>query len=833
MDDSIGTHPHEKELYYYVGDRRVRLFPHPRVFAVRLEQAARLKLETLSTEARHLLEEAQPVTFLPRDGLNVYRAKSGLKVVEVLRKEAGLAIVSPAFRRAPEGKDIVFVTSRLLAQFRPDLTAEKIAAALKRLSLRILEPLPYASPNGFLLEAAAGSDGLGALAAANTLVEEGLVVFAEPDLIQSRHWRDSPVLDPTVAAFLAQQWHLEAVGVIVAWKQTRGSPSIRIAVLDDGVDLLHPEFSAPVASGQSKVAAQFDFATGIADASPKTYVDSHGTACAGVAAASGAKAAGAAPGCRLIVARTPDYLGVSDEARMFEWAADSGADVISVSWGPLDGTGETFPLPSPTRLAIRYCLNNGRVGKGIPIFWAAGNGSESVSADEYASNPDVMAIAACTAAEAPAPYSDYGPEIFACAPSNGGVGEPAIFTTDRSGADGYNPGSAIRGDAQGDYTNSFGGTSAAAPLAAGIAALVLSINPTLTAAQVRDLLHNTADRIGDATAYDGTGHSNKLGYGRLNAAKAVEAARQAAPAEPGGPTILGPNSWSRTNGPPMFQVDPSPHPYYVVEVAIQPELFDSTNHGSERTEDSFYGSWSDSPFESSPTYTLQEAAWVRLRAADRLWYRVGSSASPTTYVDYTVSTADDQGNLARSISIVSGVGESPPSLGIARRTISDIARDGTAGSDFWWIEGPLHWNRGLGPPTFRLRLDPGAACKVEVADDLNRLESANGSGGRPKKAFFTSNWIGREDETGAPQARIQGYTLPLAAWEKLLGAQRLYYRLVISGGEIVAGPVFVMDLTGEAIPPKEGVGPMRTEETLWRMPRTNRKVMRRRSTRGS
>src|SRR2546423_15342917 len=87
MNDSITTHLDEKEIYYYVGERRVRLFADPQVFAVRLEQGDRLQPEKLSQESKHLLEEAQPVAFLPRDGLNVYRSESGLHLTEELRRE--------------------------------------------------------------------------------------------------------------------------------------------------------------------------------------------------------------------------------------------------------------------------------------------------------------------------------------------------------------------------------------------------------------------------------------------------------------------------------------------------------------------------------------------------------------------------------------------------------------------------------------------------------------------------------------------------------------------------------------------------------------------------
>jgi subtilisin family serine protease len=832
MNDSITTYLDDKEIYYYVGKRRVRLFPDPQLFAVRLEQGNLLQPENLSEEAKRLLQAAQPVAFLPRDSLYVYRSESGLKFTEVLRWEAGIALALPAFGNTPEGGDVVFVTTRLLAQFRPELDAEMITSVLEKLGLSILEPLSYATPNGYLLEAVPGIDGLGALAAANTLVEEGLVVFAEPDLIQSRHWRDGPLPNPSFAAYLDQQWHLKAASVLDAWNDTQGSPSIRIAILDDGLDTQHQEFSAAVGSGQPKVAAQFDFATGTMDASPKTYLDNHGTACAGVAAAVGVEADGVAPGCRLIMARIPDYLGVSDEAKMFQWAADSGADVISSSWGPVAGTGATFPLPTPTKLAIRYCLNNGRVGKGIPIFWAAGNGSELVSQDGYASNPDVMAIAACTAAEGPASYSDFGPEIFACAPSNGGVGQPAIFTTDRRGSAGYNPGSAIDGDAQGDYTNSFGGTSAAAPLAAGIAALALSANPNLPASQVRELLRTTADRIGDPSAYDENGHNDRFGYGRLNAAKMVEAARQAATGQPGPPTILGPDAWSRIDTAPVFQVDPGPHLYYVVEVAIKPELFDVTHHGSERSADSFYGSWSDSPFQTNPTYTLSPAAWARLRSAERLWYRVGASASATGYVDYIVSTPDDQGEQAPSIKILSGAGVPPPSPGVERRTISDLARKATKESTRRWIEGPLRWDRRLGPPTFRIEPDPGAAYKLEVAADSQCFDISDNPDKLKDEASFTSDWLKRDGETGAPHLYFQAYTLPIKAWEALLGASQLYYRLTVQNGNTVTSPIFVMDLTGEVTPSmRDGEGPMRTDEALWRTSRKKSPVKRLRTKR--
>jgi subtilisin family serine protease len=114
-------------------------------------------------------------------------------------------------------------------------------------------------------------------------------------------------------------------------------------------------------------------------------------------------------------------------------------------------------------------------------------------------------------------YSQFGSELDFVAPSSGGPLNRRIFTTDLSGAEGYNP--------NGNYTGTFGGTSSATPLAAGIAGLVLSRNPNLTRKQVRQILGDTADKVGSAP-YNEKGRNNRYGFGRLNANKAVKAARE-------------------------------------------------------------------------------------------------------------------------------------------------------------------------------------------------------------------------------------------------------------------------------------------------------------------
>jgi subtilisin family serine protease len=128
--------------------------------------------------------------------------------------------------------------------------------------------------------------------------------------------------------------------------------------------------------------------------------------------------------------------------------------------------------------------------------------------------PQAIAIGASSDRDCRSGYSQFSPELDFVAPSSSGFLNREIFTTDLTGANGYNP--------NGNYTATFGGTSSATPLAAGIAGLVLSRNPNLTRKEVKQILRDTADKIGPAP-YDEKGRNNRYGFGRLNANKAVKA----------------------------------------------------------------------------------------------------------------------------------------------------------------------------------------------------------------------------------------------------------------------------------------------------------------------
>jgi subtilisin-like proprotein convertase family protein len=229
------------------------------------------------------------------------------------------------------------------------------------------------------------------------------------------------------------------------------------------------------------------------------------------------------------------------------WAAQHGADVISCSWGPPDGDWwdkddaqhrARVQMPASTKLAIDYVTTHGREGKGCIVLFAAGNGNESVDNDGYASYEKVIAVAACNDRGTRSVYSDYGKAVWCSFPSSDfdwpeqdipAPLTPGIWTTDRVSKRGYNPGAVFDGDAKGNYTNSFGGTSSACPGAAGVVALVLAVNPELKWLEVKQLLKKSCDKIDPQNGkYDATSaHSVYYGFGRLNAMTAVSLAQPA------------------------------------------------------------------------------------------------------------------------------------------------------------------------------------------------------------------------------------------------------------------------------------------------------------------
>jgi Subtilase family len=306
-----------------------------------------------------------------------------------------------------------------------------------------------------------------------------------------------------------QQWGLARIEAPRAWQIARGAPSIVVAVLDEGVELTHPDLDLYPQS--------WNASTDTPDGSP---TGNHGTACAGIVAArldNAQGVAGVAGGVRVMAIATATWADV-DIAEGLYFAADNGARVVSMSFGVYPSWGWwDFDL---IRDALQYAHD-----KGLVLVAASGNedmaqarfpGSDSRTICVGGSNRSDERKRNGDSSGEPWWGASYGPDLDVVAPCL------EIPTTDRLGAAGY---------AGGDYFDAFNGTSSATPHVAGLAALVLSLRPNLSNVEVRRLIESNCDKISPALyAYadtagkpSGTWHE-EVGYGRVNAERTLLAA---------------------------------------------------------------------------------------------------------------------------------------------------------------------------------------------------------------------------------------------------------------------------------------------------------------------
>lgn len=377
---------------------------------------------------------------------------------------------------------------------------------------------------------------------ANSLHErKDLAQYAHPDFFLPMVAYAPPVINDPL--YHSMQWHLDGdtskgaqpnadINVEAAWDDSNGPNAqgqsiVRVSILDECVEKLHPDLFPNWAAG-----IDLDNVPPDDDPSPDGG-QRHGTACAGVAVAKGNSIGvrGACPNCGLIGVK---FFGasVAEIAEGFYFSVDpddngdhsDGAAILSNSWGFGDGV----LAPTDTVAAIGYAANSGRNGLGCIVLFASANNDHTVNGvSALAQLSTTMAVGGTNSNTTHTEFSDIGPEVGITTPTNDrgddGVrfGWIDITTVDNTGSSGYN---GIPSEP--DYTNAFGGTSSATPLAAGILGLIISQDPAMTAAQARAILQHNAVRIDEPYGrFDPvTGHSHRLGFGRSDAGLAVTAA---------------------------------------------------------------------------------------------------------------------------------------------------------------------------------------------------------------------------------------------------------------------------------------------------------------------
>lgn len=417
--------------------------------------------------------------------------------------------------RVIEKNGICYLANTLVIKFRQPLPAKASAvAAMPGQVQKVLKPLGVSSMMRHFSNVRDAGSSLASIMevrysssddpaeAASKLNKSGEVEWAEP------HYVYKPDLltdDPSYA----EQWGLQKIMAEKAWEITQGDTAVVIGIVDTGVDWDHPDLSANIWTNYKEIPANgidddrngyiddvrgWDFGgfTGTPDNDPVEDNPDHGTHVAGIAAAVTNNAAGIASigyKCRIMPVKTVTnnqrdmngrpYIIYGYEGIIY--AADNGARIINCSWG-----GSSFSRSDLE--AVRYAES-----KGALVVCSAGN-SNSPAPNYPGSFDEVLSVAATTPEDMRASFSTYGRSVDVSA-----------------------PGVKILSTWMNDTYESMQGTSMAAPLVAGLAALVAAEHPDYTPLQIKELIRVNTDNIDELNPL----FKEQLGSGRINAYKTL------------------------------------------------------------------------------------------------------------------------------------------------------------------------------------------------------------------------------------------------------------------------------------------------------------------------
>ncbi len=305
---------------------------------------------------------------------------------------------------------------------------------------------------------------------AAVLMATGDYEFVEPN------WLLYPAVVPNDPQY-GSSWQHTRLDSDEAWDLHTGDSQVIVAVCDSGVDLDHPDLQDALVPGYNAASSRPQSTGGQVD-----DINGHGTFVAGCAAARGNNGTGVVGvGWNLSIMPvrvtnnnngTANGFDILDGAR---WAAEHGARVVNASFS--GGTS------SANQTTARYLKTRGAL-----LFWAAGNDSAYITPDL----PDLVTVASTTQSDGRSGFSNYGPAVDVAAPGS------SVRSTQRFGG----------------YGNS-SGTSFASPIAAGVGAMIFSVNPDFSADDVQDILYHSVDDLG------ATGRDDSFGRGRVNTHSAV------------------------------------------------------------------------------------------------------------------------------------------------------------------------------------------------------------------------------------------------------------------------------------------------------------------------
>jgi len=292
-------------------------------------------------------------------------------------------------------------------------------------------------------------------------------------------------------------WHLDVINAEMAWDLNTGSPDIKVAIVDNAVWIDHPDLTNKIVLSHDVTAAGNQNSNPPAGGDPALW--SHGTHVAGLVGAETDNSIGVASiGYHISLigvkasSSNPEFITAGYAG--IQWAANNGADVISMSWG-----GPGF---SQTNQNLINTIHN----MGVVMVAAAGN--DNVTTPHYPSAYNyVISVASTNEDDVKTDFSNYATSVDVCAPGGYGNQGPNGLLSSTWDLTNF-----------GNY-DIYAGTSMSTPITAGLCGLILSVNPDLTPDVLENVLESTCEDI-----YSVPGNENYaglLGAGRIDAYAAI------------------------------------------------------------------------------------------------------------------------------------------------------------------------------------------------------------------------------------------------------------------------------------------------------------------------
>lgn len=344
-----------------------------------------------------------------------------------------------------------------------------------------------------------------------------IIEFVQPNYIYVQNWVPN---DEHYQA--GDLWNLLIIGMEEAWDKSKGE-GIVVAVLDTGVNYTHEDIVDNMWTNEAEkngTSGQDDDGNGIIDdiygadfilydGDPMDELDGHGSFVAGIVAATGNNEKGiigVAPEAKIMALMVASIFGAPSDAILngIEYAVNMGADIINMSLGLVDKDEEDWLIHD----GISFAVSNG-----VVTVVAAGNGATDTGYVRPAHYKETISVGATTAQDSMTFYSNFGWLVDLVAP--GGEEEMGIKSFAAGMFNEMKLGSDVK------YVQQAGGTSAASPHVAGVAALLLAKYPDLNINQLRQALRLSATDLGSPT------WDFLSSFGRLNAVEALSKATSA------------------------------------------------------------------------------------------------------------------------------------------------------------------------------------------------------------------------------------------------------------------------------------------------------------------